>query len=173
MNNQSYTTQGSKCIHSFTKGPRIGQQCTTRVNINRNNESSTPLCAKHARPTCSICLETVLQNTGVVTRCKHVFHTTCLEQVTNNSCPNCRAHLVSSKVVQPAEHPLVAVSNQPVGIVMLVTRLSDTDYGSSSLFVPRMSDTESGSSSSDDDYPDQDDHLDRDSHMKSSTKMLR
>lgn len=143
MNNPSSIGQRAQCIHRFTKGPRMGQQCTTLVN--RNNEPSTPLCAKHKRPTCTICLDTVLQGTGVVTRCKHVFHTTCLEQINNNSCPNCRAPLVPGMVV-PTDAPTTLLS-RPTGVVMIVAHFSDT---------------ESGSSSSDDNQDDQDDDDDDD-----------
>lgn len=98
-----------RCAHVFTKGPRAGQRCKTRVR--RPGEADeTPMCALHARPTCSICLDLVLAGTGVTTRCKHVFHRECLARVQADACPNCRAPLGTRRrrVQQaPDEHPLL------------------------------------------------------------------
>jgi hypothetical protein len=44
---------------------------------------------------CPICYEEVTKGTSTTTRCKHVFHQTCLQRwmEENNTCPMCRATL--------------------------------------------------------------------------------
>jgi hypothetical protein len=44
---------------------------------------------------CSICLETLCDKKRMtkITRCGHIFHVECLDQVDNNQCPNCRSKL--------------------------------------------------------------------------------
>jgi hypothetical protein len=43
---------------------------------------------------CSICMENIDTNTGVLTRCGHAFHLRCFETwnvaLVKNTCPNCR-----------------------------------------------------------------------------------
>ena len=96
-----------QCHHTYTKGPRAGQRCTTRVRAATidGSDHDTPLCSKHVRPTCSICLDVIMAGTSVTTRCKHVFHRECLARVNGNACPNCRGPLrrVQESVPDPFE----------------------------------------------------------------------
>lgn len=107
MDQPETTTNRSQCHHTYTKGPRAGQRCTTRVRAATidGSDHDTPLCSKHVRPTCSICLDVIMAGTSVTTRCKHVFHRQCLACVNGNACPNCRGPLrrVQESVTNPFE----------------------------------------------------------------------
>jgi hypothetical protein len=61
---------------------------------------------------CSICMEVLChtsQQPVTLTTCNHEFHTTCLEQWTNNfsntSCPLCRAQIVTSPSSSSSSSP--------------------------------------------------------------------
>lgn len=105
-------------------GPRRGQACGVGCKSALGGR-----CAKH-RPkppagceapvtdVCSICLDhvTVPGPGGVMTRCGHVYHSTCLGQVRTNKCPNCRGELVPEPVQQPIRR---SPNNQPLPPVVV------------------------------------------------------
>lgn len=72
---------------------------------NNNNKSTTTTivvipnkiaeCIENVSFECSICLNTITDNDFVLlTECQHRFHKTCIEQVYNKVCPNCRSNFV-------------------------------------------------------------------------------
>ena len=72
-----------------------GKPCTVRV------KGKIDLCKRHCwqGEACSICLEPLGQRKGVTkTICNHYFHTYCLKQITNDSCPLCREELELTQI---------------------------------------------------------------------------
>ena len=52
---------------------------------------------------CSICLESIGKTDVMVTRCNHMFHTTCMlkHAAASNTCPLCRSELIETEPNQP------------------------------------------------------------------------
>lgn len=77
----------------------------------RVGASNTTLRAAAATATateqCSICMENIDTNTGVLTRCGHAFHLRCFETwnvaLVKNTCPNCREPIRPPPLAQDYE----------------------------------------------------------------------
>ena len=89
-------TRQRQATHTHTQKKVTNKKVTKKMN---------PSCES-----CSICMEVLChtsQQPVTLTTCNHEFHTTCLEQWTNNfsntSCPLCRAQIVTS----PSSSPLL------------------------------------------------------------------
>jgi len=65
---------------------------------------------------CPICYEKITKKTSTTTRCKHVFHKTCLQHWTkeNTSCPMCRATI--NEPLTELEEVMAKWRNRRVGL---------------------------------------------------------
>jgi hypothetical protein len=60
-------------------------------------------CKFHLSDDCSICYERMTSKDKTTTRCKHVYHSACLERwlTTSNTCPLCRETLKEQPPARP------------------------------------------------------------------------
>jgi len=60
-------------------------------------------CKLHRSNDCPICYERMTSKNTTTTRCKHVYHTACLERwlTTKHTCPLCREKLMEQHPVRP------------------------------------------------------------------------
>ena len=91
-------TRQRQATHTHTQKKVTNKKVTKKMN---------PSCES-----CSICMEVLChtsQQPVTLTTCNHEFHTTCLEQWTNNfsntSCPLCRAQIVTSPSSSSSSSP--------------------------------------------------------------------
>lgn len=67
---------------------------------------------------CSICLENITVNTGVLTHCNHSFHLNCFEtwnvSLKKNNCPNCRRIIRTPSVQDNDMYSIMDVIHDPI-----------------------------------------------------------
>lgn len=93
--------------HTHLTHTRQRQATHTHTHKKKSRKKMNPSCES-----CSICMEVLChtsQQPVTLTTCNHEFHTTCLEQWTNNfsntSCPLCRAQIVTSPSSSSSSSP--------------------------------------------------------------------
>lgn len=98
--------------------PRCGGVCKNGKPCTAVRKKENEFCGRHLPfpddQECPICYEMVTRKESQVLKCKHIFHTSCIQRwlgdMNKNSCPTCRAVIKGRKrrVVQPQPQ------NQPV-----------------------------------------------------------
>lgn len=83
-----------KLAKTFAKS-RIAKTLKKRILMSKQAKIAKELLNN---PECAICLEIIDQKEATLTKCNHVFHTTCLDYwlskpTSQYACPNCRARI--------------------------------------------------------------------------------
>ena len=83
-----------KLAKTFAKS-RIAKTLKKRILMSKQAKIAKELLNN---PECAICLEIIHQKEATLTKCNHVFHTTCLDYwlskpTSQYACPNCRARI--------------------------------------------------------------------------------
>lgn len=83
-----------KLAKTFAKS-RIAKTLKKRILMSKQAKIIKEL---ENNPECAICLENIHQKDATLTKCNHVFHTTCLDSwlskpTSQNACPKCRAKI--------------------------------------------------------------------------------
>jgi hypothetical protein len=69
------------------------------MEINNNNDDDNISLKSFNSINCSICLESLNNNsTNTTLQCYHTFHTDCINQWNNNTCPLCRTNISSTEI---------------------------------------------------------------------------